>query len=83
MDKMRAVVCDGTGGAEVLQLAEAALPQPWPNLTQQVLIRVHAAGINRPDVLQRSGLYAPPKDASPLLGLEVAGEVVEVKGDSS
>ena len=83
MDKMRAVVCDGTGGAEVLQLAEVALPQPWPNLTQQVLIRVHAAGINRPDVLQRSGLYAPPKDASPLLGLEVAGEVVEVKGDSS
>ncbi len=83
MDRMRAVVCDGAGGAEVLQLAEVALPQPWPNLTQQVLIRVHAAGINRPDVLQRSGLYAPPKDASPLLGLEVAGEVVEVKGDSS
>lgn len=83
MNQMRAVVCDGTGGAEVLQLAEVALPQPWPNLTQQVLIRVHAAGINRPDVLQRSGLYAPPKDASPLLGLEVAGEVVEVKGDSS
>lgn len=42
----------------------------------EVLIRVHAAGVNRPDVLQRMGLYPPPPDASPLLGLEVAGEVV-------
>ncbi len=83
MTMMRAVVCEGAGDAEVLHLAQVDVPQPWPNLAQQVLIRVHAAGINRPDVLQRSGLYAPPKDASPLLGLEVAGEVVEVKGDSS
>lgn len=81
MDQMRAVVCEGAGGADVLRVATVERPAPWPNLAQQVLIRIHAAGINRPDVLQRSGLYAPPKDASPLLGLEVAGEVVEVKGD--
>ena len=82
MNQMRAVVCDGAGGADVLRIDRVERPSPWPNLTQQVLIRVHAAGINRPDVLQRSGLYAPPKDASPLLGLEVAGEVVEIKGES-
>lgn len=82
MGMMRAVVCEGAGGADVLRVTQVELPQPWPDLAQQVLIRVHSAGINRPDVLQRSGLYAPPKDASPLLGLEVSGEVVEVKGDS-
>ncbi len=53
------------------------MPVPKAN---DVLIRVHAAGINRPDVLQRQGLYPPPADASPILGLEVAGEVV-VCGD--
>lgn len=53
------------------------MPVPKAN---EVLIRVHAAGINRPDVLQRQGLYPPPADASPILGLEVAGEVV-VCGD--
>ena len=82
MNQMRAVLCEGAGGADVLRIDRVERPSPWPNLTQQVLIRVHAAGINRPDVLQRSGLYAPPKDASPLLGLEVAGEVVEIKGES-
>lgn len=50
------------------------MPVPKAN---DVLIRVHAAGINRPDVLQRQGLYPPPADASPILGLEVAGEIVE------
>ncbi len=49
------------------------MPVPKAN---DVLIRVHAAGINRPDVLQRQGLYPPPADASPILGLEVAGEIV-------
>lgn len=49
------------------------MPVPKANV---VLIRVHAAGINRPDVLQRQGLYPPPADASPILGLEVAGEIV-------
>jgi NADPH2:quinone reductase len=74
---MRYVAATSAGGPEVLQLAETSVPQPRPN---EVLIRVLAAGVNRPDVLQRRGLYPPPPDASPILGLEVAGEVV-VAGD--
>ena len=54
-------------------MARGPVPQPRAG---EILIRVHAAGVNRPDVLQRSGAYPPPKDASPILGLEVAGEVV-------
>ncbi len=50
-------------------------PSPGPN---EVLIKVHAAGINRADLVQRSGKYPPPRGASPILGLEVAGEVVEL-----
>ena len=50
-------------------------PVPTPGATE-VLVRVHAAGINRADLLQRKGLYPPPEDASPILGLEVSGEVV-------
>ena len=70
---MQAVVCDGVGDAAVMRLAAVARPHAGQG---QLLIKVHAAGVNRPDVLQRSGLYAPPADASPFLGLEVAGEVV-------
>ena len=61
------------GGPEVLELARGPVPTPGPN---EVLIRVLAAGVNRPDVLQRQGAYPPPADASPVVGLEVAGEVV-------
>ena len=61
------------GGPEVLRPATAPVPQPRPD---EVLIRVLAAGVNRPDVQQRRGLYPPPPGASPLIGLEVAGEVV-------
>lgn len=60
------------GGPEVLVLAEGPRPKPGPG---EVLIRVAAAGINRPDVLQRKGVYPPPADASPILGLEVAGRI--------
>lgn len=70
---MRYVAVTAPGGAEALQVAETPVPQPRPN---EVLLRVLAAGVNRPDVLQRRGLYPPPADASPILGLEVAGEVV-------
>jgi NADPH2:quinone reductase len=64
----------GTGGAaEVLRLVDAQRPAPQPG---QVLIEVHYAGVNRPDVLQRSGSYPPPPDASPYLGLEVSGTIV-------
>ena len=61
------------GGPEVLVPARGPLPVPRPD---EVLIRVIAAGVNRPDVAQRSGSYPPPPGASPVLGLECAGEVV-------
>ena len=61
------------GGPEVLVPATGPLPQP---AADEVLIRVLAAGVNRPDVQQRKGLYPPPRGASPVIGLEVAGEVV-------
>jgi putative PIG3 family NAD(P)H quinone oxidoreductase len=61
------------GGPEVLVPATRPVPKPGPG---DVLIEVAAAGVNRPDVLQRQGLYPPPKGASDLLGLEVAGKVV-------
>lgn len=57
-----------------LKLVEAPTPKPGPN---EVLIRVAAAGINRPDLMQRAGLYPPPPGAPSTLGLEVSGEVVE------
>jgi NADPH2:quinone reductase len=63
------------GGPDVLLPAERPVPAPGPD---EVLIAVAAAGINRPDVLQRQGLYPPPKGASDLLGLEVAGKVAAV-----
>src|SRR3954466_3100978 len=71
--KMRAVEVSKPGGPEVLQLAERPLPAPKPS---EILVKVAAAGVNRPDVLQRMGLYAVPPDASDLPGLEIAGEVV-------
>jgi NADPH2:quinone reductase len=69
-------IAHGAGGAaEVMVLAEG--PRPTP-AADEVLIRVEAIGVNRPDVLQRAGAYPPPPGASPLLGLECAGEVVAV-----
>jgi NADPH:quinone reductase len=70
---MRYVAAKAAGGPEVLELATAPVPAPQPH---EVLIRVEAAGVNRPDCMQRAGKYAPPPDASPVIGLEVAGEVV-------
>lgn len=67
------------GGPEVLVPARGPLPQPGPD---EVLIRVLAAGVNRPDVQQRKGLYPPPPGASPVIGLEVAGEVVAVGAEA-
>ncbi len=61
-----------------LFIAEDAIPSPG---SDEVLIRVRAAGLNRADLLQRAGLYPPPADASPIMGLEVAGEIVAV-GDT-
>ena len=73
MTTMRAIQISRPGPAEVLELCER--PQPVPQ-AGEVLIKVSAAGINRPDVLQRLGQYRPPADASDLPGLEVAGTIV-------
>jgi NADPH2:quinone reductase len=71
---MRVIEITQSGAPEVLQLAERPVPVPNPG---EVLIKVHAAGINRPDVFQRLGQYAPPPGASDLPGLEVAGEIID------
>ena len=69
----RIAVRDGRGGPDALHPESAPLPDVAPG---EVLIRVRAAGVNRPDLLQRRGLYPPPPGAPETLGLEVAGEVV-------
>ncbi len=70
---MRAIEISKPGGPEVLQVCERPVPSPSPD---EVLIKTIGAGVNRPDVLQRMGLYKPPSDASDLPGLEVSGEIV-------
>jgi NADPH2:quinone reductase len=72
-DQMRYTEAAGSGDPDVLRVATGPVPQPKPD---EVLIRVLAAGVNRPDVMQRKGVYPPPPNASPVIGLEVAGEVV-------
>lgn len=71
-ERMRCIDMTGTGGPEVLSVAKGPVPVPGEG---QVLIRVSAVGVNRPDVLQRSGSYPPPPGASPVLGLEVSGTI--------
>ena len=70
-----------SGGAEELYLASGKVPNVRKD---EILIKVHAAGVNRPDILQRIGVYAPPADASKILGLEASGQVAafgkEVEG---
>jgi NADPH2:quinone reductase len=73
--KMRAVEISKPGGPEVLTPVERPLPQPKAS---EVLVKVAAAGVNRPDVLQRMGHYAVPPDASDLPGLEIAGEIAAI-----
>ena len=70
---MRAVEISSPGGPEVLKVRDLPRPAPQPN---EIVVKVAAAGVNRPDVLQRMGLYPVPPGASPLPGLEIAGEVV-------
>jgi NADPH:quinone reductase len=72
----RAVVANGSGGPEVLTIVERELASPGHG---EMVVRVQAAGINRPDVMQRQGNYPPPPGASEVLGLELAG-VVEAVG---
>jgi NADPH:quinone reductase len=77
--RMRAVEITRPGPPDVLQITERPVPEPG---SREVLIRVAAAGVNRPDVFQRQGHYAPPPGASDIPGLEVAGEVVAVGPDA-
>lgn len=72
---MRAIVFDRPGDANVLRLGEVERPALGE---QDLRIRVRATAVNRADILQRRGLYPPPPGASPILGLECAGEVIEV-----
>ncbi len=75
---MQIIGMKNSGTPDVLFVVSAEKPQPK---SDEVLIRVHAAGINRPDIFQRQGLYPAPADASPILGLEVAGEITEIGKD--
>ena len=72
---MKAIEIREPGGPEVLQIGELPMPEPAAG---QVLVKVHAAGVNRPDILQRKGGYPPPPGAPRTLGLEIAGEVMSL-----
>lgn len=74
---MKAIVFDAPGNEDVLHIGEAASPALGP---EDLRIRVRATAVNRADLLQRQGMYPPPPGASPILGLECAGEVIEVGG---
>ncbi len=75
---MKAIKITEFGAADVLQVVEYETPTPADG---EVLIKVHAAGLNRPDILQRQGRYPPPPGITDIPGLEVAGEVVESNSD--
>jgi NADPH:quinone reductase len=75
---MTAIAISAPGGPEALVPEERPVPQPGPG---EILVKVAAAGVNRPDVMQRQGLYPPPKGAPDIPGLEIAGEVVAL-GDT-
>ena len=81
MPTMQAIEIIRPGGPDVLQLTARPIPQPGPG---EVLIKVAAAGVNRPDVFQRMGNYAPPPGASDLPGLEAAGTLIagDLSGDN-
>jgi NADPH2:quinone reductase len=74
---MKAVEISAPGGPEVLRVVERPMPEPGPG---EVLIKVEAAGVNRPDIMQRMGKYPPPPGASDIPGLEVAGTIVQAHG---
>ncbi|MGW6282139.1 NAD(P)H-quinone oxidoreductase [Kribbella sp. NPDC055071] len=75
---MRAVVCEGAGGIDVLTIGEIEDPQP---AVDEVVIDVVAAGVNRADLLQRQGFYPPPPGAPGTIGLEVSGRIAAVGSD--
>jgi NADPH2:quinone reductase len=73
MAEMRYIEMNGAGAPEVMRIATGPRPEPKAD---EILIKVAATGVNRPDIAQRQGSYPPPPGASPVLGLECAGEVV-------
>ncbi len=75
---MKAIVLERFGGPEVMRLGDAESPRPGPG---QILIRVAATSVNRPDVMQRLGRYPPPAGESEILGLEAAGTVEQIGAD--
>jgi NADPH:quinone reductase len=77
-ETMNVIEISAPGGPEVLKAAERPVPQPKKG---EVLVKVAAAGVNGPDLMQRRGLYPAPPGASDLLGLEIAGEIVAVHED--
>ncbi len=79
-NEMNAVVMDGKGGPDVLKIGRRPVPQPNAG---QILVAVAAAGVNRPDVMQRQGLYPPPPGAPDWPGLEIAGVVAALGEDVS
>ena len=74
---MTAIAISAPGGPEVLKPEERDVPKPGES---QILVTVAAAGVNRPDVMQRQGLYPPPPGAPDIPGLEIAGEVAAIGG---
>jgi tumor protein p53-inducible protein 3 len=76
-NSMRAVIAREPGGTDVLELGSAPMPEP---VAGEVLLRVHATALNRADLMQRQGKYPPPQGASPIIGLEMAGEVIDPNG---
>ena len=74
-ERMQAIEITRPGPPEVLQIGERPVPKPGKG---ELLIRVAAAGVNRPDLFQRQGNYPPPPGTTDIPGLEVAGEVVSV-----
>jgi NADPH:quinone reductase len=77
---MTAIEIERPGGPEVLRAAERPVPEPGPG---EVLVRVEAGGVNRPDLMQRLGKYPPPPGASDIPGLEIAGTIVSVADGAS
>jgi putative PIG3 family NAD(P)H quinone oxidoreductase len=71
---MKAIEIAGSGGPDVLRLVDRPVPEPRAG---EVLVRVAAAGVNRPDIMQRQGKYPPPPGASDIPGLEIAGDIVQ------
>ncbi len=79
-EMMSAIEIAQPGGPEVLRPHRMPVPEPQP---EQILVKVHAAGVNRPDIMQRAGAYPPPPGAPLTPGLEIAGEVVAAKSSGT